>query len=88
MRLGPGRAAGGAPAVPLREAPTSRSSQKDDAQTEKPKGSQPASPSFQLGLERRHVGGDFHSNGDHFGFGLGPGHCELRKRVGETIVLP
>jgi hypothetical protein len=77
MRLRASCATGGAPAVPLRKATTSRSTEKDDAQTGKNEGPAKASPLAQVELQRGDVSGHFHGYGDDFGFGLGPGHDVL-----------
>jgi hypothetical protein len=64
----------GTPAVPLREATTSRSAKEDDAQLKNKRGSQSEPPLAQVRLERSDVSGDFHSYGNDLGFGFGPRH--------------
>jgi hypothetical protein len=70
----------GAPAVPLREPPTSSGTEKNDSQAGTAEGLAFASPPCQCWLERGNVRGNFHGHGHNFSFGLGPRHNVLLRK--------
>jgi hypothetical protein len=79
-RLGSGDSTGGAPAVPLGEPAAGGSAEEDYLHTKGNGARDCREPRpVRRDLEGRDVCGDFHRHSDDFGFGLGPGHVELRK---------
>jgi len=77
--IGPGDAARGTPAIPLGKAAAGRGAKENYLHEITSGARRIRGPrSVPRALKGRDVGGDFHRHGNDFGFGLGPGHFELR----------